>query len=513
MKIKNIKLYLLSICLTCSFASCLDKYPEDAMRMEEAINTPEDVNQLVIGIYSAFKSPALYSGYLTLLPDIQTDLVYGVIGNTNIYGDIWRWKDIQSTNTEIEKVYGALYNVINQANFLLDNVERVRNNALSTENPDEALDKLDQYCGEAYFARALAYSELIKLFCKSYESDEEAANELGVVLTLHYKGDEPMKRASLKDSYALVLSDLDKAADLLKLEEDYNPATHGALFNTTYFNEYTVHALRARVALYMRKWDDAIKYASKVIDSNYYVLSSVNQYVSNGVNYYKYMWTSDNSTEAIWKVGFTINSYGGALGTVFSNYDFVSFKPDYVPANWVFDLYANDDLRAPAIFKTMLTGYSHALQWPLLIKYFGNETFQQYNVFHVSMPKVFRLSEQYLIRAEAYVQKEKFNEAGNDITTLRTARYETYGGGTSMSKQNAMEVIEQERVKELYMEGFRLQDLKRWHKGFERKPQEQTLDTGNRLKVEKDDPLFVWPIPQHELEAPGSEIEPNESNK
>ena len=75
------------------------------------------------------------------------------------------------------------------------------------------------------------------------------------------------------------------------------------------------------------------------------------------------------------------------------------------------------------------------------------------------MPKVFRLSEQYLIRAEAYVQKEKFNEAGNDITTLRTARYETYGGGTSMSKQNAMEVIEQERVKELYMEGFRLQDL------------------------------------------------------
>ena len=175
---------------------------------------------------------------------------------------------------------------------------------MNTENPDEALDRLDQYCGEAYFARALAYSELIKLFCKSYESDEEAANELGVVLTLHYKGDEPMKRAS-EDSYALVLSDLDKAADLLKLEEDYNPTTRWRPFNTTYFNEYTVHALRARVALYMRKWDDAIKYASKVIDSNYYVLSSVNQYVSNGVNYYQYMWTSDNSTEAIWKVGFT----------------------------------------------------------------------------------------------------------------------------------------------------------------------------------------------------------------
>ena len=31
--------------------------------------------------------------------------------------------------------------------------------------------------------------------------------------------------------------------------------------------------------------------------------------------------------------------------------------------------------------------------------------------------------------------------------------------------------------------------------------------------VEKDDPLFVWPIPQHEIEAPGANIEPNESNK
>ena len=31
MKIKNIKLYLLLICLTCSFASCLDRYPENRL--------------------------------------------------------------------------------------------------------------------------------------------------------------------------------------------------------------------------------------------------------------------------------------------------------------------------------------------------------------------------------------------------------------------------------------------------------------------------------------------------
>ena len=62
------------------------------------------------------------------------------------------------------------------------------------------------------------------------------------------------------------------------------------------------------------------------------------------------------------------------------------------------------------------------------------------------------------------------------------------------------------------MEGFRLQDLKRWHLGFERTPQTSCVSEGGSLKVEPDDPRFVWPIPRNETEAPGSEIQPNESN-
>jgi len=185
-----------------------------------------------------------------------------------------------------------------------------------------------------------------------------------------------------------------------------------------------------------------------------------------------------------------------------------------VPAYWVlYDLYDSNDLRATSIFGEVTTGYSHGLTWPLLTKYFGNLSFTSNNIYGVTMPKVFRLSEQYLIRAEAYVQQGDYNSAGKDITKLRTARYSSYGSSTSMTADNAMDIIEQERVKELYMEGFRLHDLKRWHKGFEREPQEQSLSNGSSLKVEADDPLFVWPIPQHELDAPGSEIEPNESNK
>lgn len=509
--IKKIRLYIMMATVMLSANSCLDKLPEDEVPFDEAIQTVEDVNLAIIGIYDAFKSQYLYSGNLTLLPDLQTDLVYGVNGNTNIYGDIWRWKDILATNTDIEAVYGSLYEVINRCNFILDRVDNVRKDVTN----DADLDKLDQYCGEAYFARALAYSELIKMFCKAYESDEDAANQLGVILTRHYRGDEEMKRSSLKDSYQFVLDDLDRAAELLDLGEDFDTATQGALYDTSYFNEYTVYALRARVALYMKKWDEAIKYSTKVIESGYYFLSSCTQYVSSGISYYKYMWTNDHSTEAIWKVAFTINSYGGRLGTIFANYDYSSLRPDYVPAEWVINLYDTNDLRVSTFFQSFTTGYSHGLTWPLLIKYFGNEEFTSYNILHVTMPKVLRLSEQYLIRAEAYVQKDQpdYGKAGSDISAIRTARYSSYGGSTAMSKDNAMDIIEEERIKELYMEGFRLHDLKRWHKGFKREPQDQSLSNGSSLTVEADDPMFVWPIPQHELDAPGSEVEPNESNK
>ena len=509
---KKITIYIM-LALTLSVAqSCLDKFPEGAVSENKAITTVDEADQAVIGIYSSFLSSALYSGYLTLLPDIQSDFVYAVNGYTNTYGDIWRW-DILATNAQIEAVYGSLYSLIGNCNFLLDNAEKLK----PTLVDDDEIDRLESYCGEAYFARALAYSELIKLYCVDYKGDEEAKNELGVVLKTKYYEEQPIKRASLYDSYQLVLNDLDKAAEYLKLDEDYDPAYDGYLYNNSvYFNEYTVYALRARVALYMRNYKEAIEYSSKIIDSKMYELSSVNAYYSSSVNFYDYMWQSDLSTEVIWKVGFTSTNYGGALGSVFFNYDYTSFKPDYVPAQWVLELYASNDMRYNAFFYETTTGYSHGLTWPLLYKYWGNQSlYNEAQLLNTSMPKVFRLSEQYLIRAEAYCNLETpdYTKAGKDISKLLSARCSSYGGSAALTASNAMEIIEEERVKELYMEGFRLQDLKRWGKGFERTPQDQSLSHGSSLKVAADNPLFVWPIPQHEIESPGADIEPNESNK
>lgn len=496
---RKIKLYILLAVVSLGAVSCLDKFPDgDGIDQGVGMQRLADAEQRLTGIYAGFKSANLYSGLLTLLPDIQTDLVYGVEGYTNTYGDFWRW-EILPTNPEITSVYGTLYNVIGACNMFLEDVVSLREKLTN----DDELEELLNIEGQVYFARALCYSELIKFYCKAYEP-QTAEEELGVVLVSSYYNPERKVRASLKDSYAFVLNDLKKAEDQI---------TNESKDLISYFTQTTVQALYSRVYLYMQDWDKAIEHATEAINDENLYLATTRQPSASVQSDYTYMWTNDQSPEVIWRVGFTPTSYGGALGRVFLNYNYISYTPDYVVATWAYNLYSQNDQRQASFFRNTTTGYYHGLTWPLLIKYEGNQTFRQgYNILHVNMPKVFRLSEQYLIRAEAYCQKRDFSKAAKDITTLRIARYTTYSS-TSLTEDNWLDEISKERVRELFMEGFRLHDLKRWHKGFERTPQQSSIKEGSSLKIEADNPLFVWPIPQHELNSPGAEIQPNESNK
>ena len=251
-------------------SSCLEKTPGDYIPETESMNSLNGAEQVLTGIYTAYMSSGLYSGYLTLCPDVQSDLVYAVQGNTNTMGNIWQW-DIRSTNSEVESVYAALYKVIGRCNFFLDQVEELRNSMTD----DESIQTLDYYTGEVYCARALAYSELIKCFCKAYDP-ATAENELGVVLADTYFGEKPAKRASLYDSYQFVISDLEKAEDLLDADYDY--------YDAPYFTHAAAHAIHARVALYMQDWDKAISESTILIDSDAFALASCRSYASSSQN-------------------------------------------------------------------------------------------------------------------------------------------------------------------------------------------------------------------------------------
>jgi hypothetical protein len=482
------------IAVVFSMTSCLEKIPGDYIPEADGMKTFTDAEQTLTGIYTAYMSSALYSGYLTLCPDIQADLVYAVQGNSNTLGTHWRW-DIRSTNPEVEAVYAALYKIIGRCNFYLDKVEELR----AGLTDDDEIKYLDYYTGEVYCARGLAYSELLRCFCKAYDP-ATAENELGLVLADTYFGEKPSKRASLKDSYQFVINDLKKAEELLSPDNDS--------FDAAYFTNAAAHAIHARTALYMQDWDAAIEHSSVLIDSDAFALATARSYVTSTQTYLNYLWTNDTSYENIWRIGYTATSYGGAQGAIFLNFsnDYTYYYPDYVPAQWALDLYTSGDGRYNSYFANLQTGYAHGLKFPLVTKYFGNEQFIANLIYHVSKPKPLRLAEQYLIRAEAYCAKGQYGNANSDLAALSQARN---GKAAGVNESNWKKVISDERVKELYMEGFRLHDLKRWNMGFERVHQSQTQPEGSSKKVSADDYRFVWPIPQNDIEAPGSEIRQN----
>ena len=486
-----------------ALSSCLEKFPKDYILDTEAMTSLNGAEQIVTGVYTAYMSSGLYSGYLTLLPDIQSDLVMAVEGNSNTYGEIYQWT-FRPTNREIESIYAGLYTVIGRCNFYLDQVDALR----ETLTNDIHIQTLDQYTGEVYCARGLAYAELIKCFCEAYKGDEEAKNQLGVVLRTSYFKEEPVKRANLKDSYARVIYDLEKAIELLDEDNSY--------YDSAYFTQAAAQAIRARVALYMGDWQTAVDYSTKLINNTERFELSLASYTvtSDGMNEVDYLWHYDSGYEVIWRIGYTSTSYGGALGQNFLSFnnDYTYYYPDYVPAQAALKLYNSADARYNAYFAELQTGYSHQLSWPLLIKYYGNRELMSLYIYHVNMPKPIRLAEQYLIRAEAYCNLGKYSAASTDLSALRKARMKSGSTTVSVSETNWLQTISDERVRELFMEGFRLNDLKRWGMGFERTTQASVQAEGSRLKVDASNPRFVWPIPKHEIEAPGSEVQGNPSN-
>ena len=483
-----------------ALSSCLEKNPKDYIIDTEAMTSLNGAEQIVTGIYTAYMSSGLYSGYLTLVPDIQSDLVMAVEGNSNTYGEIYQWT-FRPTSREIESIYAGLYTVIGRCNFYLDQVDALR----ATLQSDIDIMTLDQYTGEVYCARGLAYSELIKCFCEAYDENKD---QLGVVLRTSYFKDEPVKRASLKDSYARVIEDLEKAEELLDEDNSY--------YDAAYFTQAAAQAIRARVALYMGDWQTAVDYSTKLINNTERFELSLASYTvtSDGMNEVDYLWHYDSGYEVIWRIGYTSTSYGGALGQNFLSFnnDYTYYYPDYVPAQSALKLYGSNDARYNAYFAELSTGYSHQLSWPLLIKYYGNRELLSLYIYHVNMPKPIRLAEQYLIRAEAYCNLGKYSPASTDLSALRKARVTSGTSTVSVNESNWLQTINDERIRELFMEGFRLNDLKRWGKGFERTPQASVQSEGSKLKIEPNNPRFVWPIPKHEIEAPGSEVQGNPSN-
>lgn len=317
-------------------------------------------------------------------------------------------------------------------------------------------------------------------------------------------------------------------------------------------NADCVTALRARFYLYEHKFDQAIEEA-KTICENYSLASGANDVLD--------LWILDKGSEIIYEPLQTPDELSGSYGT-FLNYNIITadlntdlkgMNPDFLPTKGLVDMYSDNDVRRQVYFSfqnqqgqnTFYFGYGTQNGYQLatldqlglsadistasgdaesgvvFTKYVGNPTLRKQNIWYsqnYNMTKAFRASEAYLIIAEANLRKANPDEAAarDALNELRINRYvgETdYNEsadyiGDDVTGAALVKVMQDEWTREFVGEGFRLDNLKRWHLGFKRMAAQQfqnpmlvSTPGWQDLEVEANNIRFTWPIPQQETQA------------
>lgn len=462
--------------------SCeLDQYPRGSMTTEQSWQRVSDATNYNTGLLAVIRGVS--GGAYTSISEIQGDLFNLLNKGTDFYA-VYDWS---FTNNQFDGdgVWSANYNLVANANNVLNNIDKI---AVEEGSDDAALIK--EYKGTAYFARAYALSNLVTKYCKNYDA-ATAANTPGLpLLTVSDVNDKPA-RASLKDTYAFIKSDIAKAKECFADDKD-NDDVSRPTYNSAL-------ALEARVCLESQDYTAAVSSAEELI-AKYPLISDAAEFAD--------MWATDEGSEIIFEPQLTQDERPINYG-VFIDYDeSTGFIPQYIPTQGLMDLYEDSDIRKGAYFAQtgVSTGDQSDENAYIFAKFPGNDALKKdagnatefYN-----MAKVFRVSEMYLISAEAqYLMDGSDNGRLNALRAARGASQVTQTGDLFY------DALKREWARELCGEGQRFDCLKRWNKGFTRMTP-QNLETGMvkntnntiSLTVEPTDYRFVWEIPMNDLQA------------
>ncbi len=468
------------------FSCDMDRFPFSDIAREQSLQSIKDAKSWDNGVYSYFRGRQY--GIYTFSQDVQADELNASLDYGNRNGPPHRWSTFTSDDYTIRDTWAAYYSALTNVNYLINAYPGLA----ETLTDDDEKAELNVYLGNAHFARAFYYNELALRWSKAY-NPATASTELSVPIVTEFDITLKPARATLKEVYDLILDDLSKAKTLL--------STIDGTPKSLRFNKDVVTAMEARVKLYMQDWQGAYTAANSLITSNTYPLETDEEGMEN-------LWVHDNSDEVIMQVFVDKPSEMPLTNSIYLGYQAASGKytPDFIPSNWVVDMFEDNDIRKGAYFNDEYTVYIQGADYSdvyLVTKYSGNPAlFTGATTNYAHAPKVFRIAEMYLIASEAaYKMTGKETDALNALNALRTAR-----GLDAVSSSGAdlFQDIRDERQRELAFEGFRLFDLKRWNEGFERRdPQNAEILTPGAdffgKTVSAGDNKFVWGIPARDI--------------
>lgn len=451
---------LLPVLLLFAVSSCkksfLDKEPYGTLPTGQSITNATDMRTALNGVYATLRSANLYGRTIPLVGDLLADNVYISSTNSNRYLEFFQ-VNYTVNNGNAAGIWQTAYNAILNANNVI-------NSSL------QGTEEIDQYRGEALAIRALMYFELVKFFAKPYTVDP---NSLGVPLILTYDPFVKPSRNTVAEVYAQIKKDLDQAIPLMTLDR-----------STGYFSEYPAKALLARMHLFKGEWASALSVAQDVINNGGYSLLEASQVVS----YWATNTPRTDKLETLFEVVFDLSGNLGNNSLAYF-YDQNGGYGDALAAQALYNTYSATDVRR----KLILTSSPTRGNVKVVNKYPNSAQPDKDEV------KVIRLSEVYLIAAEAAYQTGNEPLARTYLNAVATRRDPTFAGYASTGAALLNDIL-LERRKELAFEGHRYWDLARYNRDVVR-----VNLAGNYPGVPLTIPASyfrrILPIPQSELDA------------
>jgi len=510
---KKNKILIFAFALIGLFYSCDDaidiRQPGEINNPNDVYNTLTDLQRGLNGVYGTFSTESTIE-FTAIFTD---EVALGVNnGGQGINGGEYTFQ-LNAGSSAPVSIWGSNYSLINFTNRILAAAPRIGADIEAIEDHDSeeyqnAIRKYNAILGQLYAIRAFAHFQLLTYFSTDLKDD----SALGVMI-LDFVPDEQyntfVPRSTNGDVFAFINEDLTKADGLL----DSN-------VSSTLVTQRFVTALRARMAAYRGNYADVITYTAPFVSTSgggTYPLASTED------GYYA-LWNDTASGEIIFKLArvngdFEIGSYWNSQSSTRNG------SPFFEVGRALYNLYDGSDIRGgiAIIDPTSVVAPNYATTGDyknddilVINKYPGNSAQSSSLINDI---KIFRSSEMYLLRAEAFVALGNItggaNSAANVLRILQARRHGAAQTAAAVNAyplpftaattpQQAYAEILNERRKELAFEGFRYIDIKRLgvlagNRGIERYSRD--CEQYNSCTLSPTDHRFTMPIPTSELIA------------
>lgn len=415
---KKLSYILLFALMAFSVNSCstfLEIEPEGEIPADEALQSPEDVQQLLVSCYDVLRSGKFMGGRVQFLSELMGDNLDGrdLGGNWLSYFQ----RNTTIFNQETRDVWSEPYIMIYRCNVLLENMDIV---------PGLTDEMKTRITAEAKFLRAIGHFELVRMFAQPFGFTADNSH-VGIPLRLQ-ASQEVVARATVGEVYDAIVTDMQEAENDL-------PASNGG-----YATSWAVKGYLAKVYFQMNDFNNAFDKADEVINMGPFslepdVMARYSQ-TTNTENVFTLVSTGTLDNAGGYLQG-AFRSDGSNLpgGRITSNLYGIATQDtaDQRGKNWY--IISNEGEPNEMVFSARFNG----IDW-------------------FNMPIV-HLAELHLIRGESAAQNDDLSTAEGDLNGIRTrAGLDPLVG---LAKAAMIQALRDERRLEMVCEGSRLQDLKR----------------------------------------------------